>query len=154
MGIYIVDSAPETFWYYMDVFVEVLFGFTERSLDCIQRCKPIACIFVKLIYSCTCWALLFYTISGRAYVVALCICMCGAAVSIILLAYRFCSFLCSAITWGKAWHEYHYPARIPLEQRLGLTAISVGDSGVIFVGSSTQIPVLKVQNAKSRHAAK
>ena len=46
------------------------------------------------------------------------------------------------------------PVCIPLAQQLGLTEVTDRDNGFIIMTSGSQIPVPRIHNAKSRHAAK
>ena len=136
-----------------------------NTIICLYfECKKLHLFHVGTVYFYTFWHLqrhekklmsIFYILSGRAYAVAVLLCVCVAPAFVVLLAYHAYSALCAAIAWGKAWHEYHYPSRIPLEQRFGFTAISHGENGITYIGTrSSQIPVPRVHNAKARHAAK
>ena len=57
--------------------------------------------------------------------------------------------------FGRApWSYKWLPARIPLAQQSSLTKILECDNGTTFIGSNSEIPIIRVHNAKSRQAAK
>ena len=113
-----------------------------------------SCIFAaQLTCGLSAWMLLFKlldTMHGPYVFIAF------ALTFAIFLFYRAHNFLRSAFAWVKAWYQQHYPAHIPLAQRLDLKEVRVydADNGIIIMASGSQIPVPRIHSAKSRHAAK
>ena len=127
------------------ILMPIMLSFNAANELCTSYMHQYVLDIAKLVFSIWVWKEYFQLVGGTHGFLILATCIIGA---VLYMAYGVYQFLCAANNWIRAWYKCRYPAH----SRNGDKLVYINGACYAVVPSSSQIPMPKVHNAKSRHA--